>query len=287
MKLGSYLMPGGVSKPFDTASEIIDFFARNFLTHQPQIIETTPRQPQWLAFVRPSPYQTMELHTTLYTADGRTFTKQISETPGSYTYNQIDTSFGACWQEFCEEKGLIPIAYDVFGTSQKAQISGGVTTLIDKPNHPIGQRYLLRKDRMDDQCFGFVNGMGGFDTLMMQGKTILKPEGDVETFTNSEVEKELTNNYTSYWETSTGYIDSERMAAQHQDFIKSRDRWVYRDGEWHRIIVDEYKVEHAARELNAYTFKYHLAERNEQRFYERAELPEPQIIPGEFFPERR
>ena len=55
MKLGSYLMPGGVSKPFDTASEIIDFFARNFLTHQPQIIETTPRQPQWLAFVRPYP----------------------------------------------------------------------------------------------------------------------------------------------------------------------------------------------------------------------------------------
>ena len=287
MKLGSYLMPGGVSKPFDTASEIIDFFARNFLTHQPQIIETTPRQPQWLAFVRPYPYQTMELHTTLYTANGRTFTKQISETPGSYTYNQIDTSFGACWQEFCEEKGLIPIAYDVFGTSQKAQISGGVTTLIDKPNHPIGQRYLLRKDRMDDQCFGFVNGMGGFDTLMMQGKTILKPEGDVETFTNSEVEKELTNNYTYYWETSTGYIDSERMPTQHQDFIKSRDRWVYRDGQWHRIIVDEYKVEHAARELNAYTFKYHLAERNEQRFYERAELPEPQIISGEFFPERR
>lgn len=62
MKLGSYLMPGGLSKPFDTASEIIDFFARNFLTHQPQIIETTPRQPQWLAFVRPYPYQTMELH---------------------------------------------------------------------------------------------------------------------------------------------------------------------------------------------------------------------------------
>lgn len=287
MKLGCYLMPGGVSKPFDTASEIIDFFARNFLTHQPQIIETTPRQPQWLAFVRPYPYQTMELHSTLYTADGRTFTKQISETPGSYTYNQIDTSFGACWQEFCEEKDLIPIAYDVFGTSQKAQISGGGTTLIDKPNHPIGQRYLLRKDRMDDQCFGFVNGMGGFDTLMMQGKTILKPEGDVETFTNSEVEKELTNNYTSYWETSTGYIDSERMAAQYQDFIKSCDRWVYRDGQWHRIIVDEYKVEHAARELNAYTFKYHLAERNELRFYERAELPEPQIIPGEFFPGRR
>lgn len=286
IRLGSYLMPGGVSKPFDTASEIIDFFARNFLTHQPQIIETTPLQPQWLAFVRTYPYQTMELHTTLYTADGRTFTKQISETPGSYTYNQIDTSFSACWQEFCKEKDLVPIAYDVFGTSQKAQISDGVTTLIDKPNHPIGQRYLLRKARMDDQCFGFVNGMGGFDTLMMQGRTILKPEGDAETFTNSEVEKELANNYTSYWETSTGYIDSERMAAQYQDFLKSRDRWVCRDGEWHRIIVDEYKAEHTARELNAYTFKYHLAERNERRFYDREELPEPQITPGEFFPER-
>lgn len=277
LTLGCWLMPGGISKSIESNDGLIDFFAQNFLTHQPQIIETTPEQPQWLAFVRPYPYRKMEIFTTLYTADGRRFTKQIYPTPGSYTFNQFDTSFKGVWRKACVQKGLTPIAYDVWGTSAKAEISNGVTNLIEKPNHPIGQRYLLRPARHDDQCFGFVNGMGGFDTLMMRGPVVLKPEGKNETFVNNEVEKELSNGYTSFWEASTGYIDSEREAAQFQDFLKSTDRWVYRGGEWLRIIVDEYKVEHTPRELNAYTFKYHLSERDERRYYDRAELPEVEL----------
>lgn len=275
--LGGWLMPGGISKTITSETGIIDFFGRNFLTHQPQIIETAPDQPQWLAFVRTYPYRKMELHSTLYTADGRKFSKQISTTPDSYTYNQIDTGFNTLWAEFCQEKDLTPIAYDIFGISIKAQISGGVTTLTDKPNHPIGQRYLLRASRQDDQCFGFVNGMGGFDTLMMRGPVMLKPEGEIKTFTNNETEEELFSGYTSFWEASTGYIDSERMAAQYQDFLKSTSRWIYRAGEWKRIVVDEYKLEHTPRELNAYTFKYHLAERDERRYQERTELPEVEL----------
>lgn len=282
--LGGYLMPGGISKTIIYDDEIIDFFARNFLTHQPQIIETTPEQPQWLAFVRPYTYRTMELHSTLYTADGSKFTKQISKTPDQFTYNQIDTSFASLWSAFCQEKKLTPIAYDVSGASIKAQISGGVTTLIPKSYHPITQRYLLRPARHNDLCFGFVNGMGGFDTLMMHGSSVLKPEGENETFINNEIEKELSNGYTSYWEASTGYIDSERAAAQYQDFLKSSDRWIYRAGEWLRIIVDEYKVEHTPRELNAYTFKYHLAEKNERRYFDREVLPKP-TLPSYFFQE--
>lgn len=88
---------------------------------------------------------------------------------------------------------------------------------------------------------------------------------------------ELSNSYTSYWEASTGYIDSPGMAAQYQDFLKSTSHWIYQNDEWLRIIVDEYKLEHSPQELNAYTFKYHLAERNERRFFERNELPEVEL----------
>lgn len=284
VSLGSYLMPGGIAKNIDTVQGRIDFFAQNFLTNQAQIIETTPEQPQWLAFVRPYPYRTMELFSTLYTADGRSYTKKICQTPDSYTFNQIDTSFSGLWSSFSIQKKLMPIAYDVYGMSVMTETLNGVTSLIDKPNHPIGQRYLLRPSRNNDHCFGFVNGMGGFDTLLMHGPVVLKPKGENETFINNKIEKELSNGYTSYWEASTGYIDSERAAAQYQDFLKSSNRWIYRSGEWLRIIVDEYKLEHTPRELNAYTFKYHLAEKNERRYFEREELREP-MMPSSFFKE--
>ena len=276
--LGSWLIPGGIAKSITSETELIDFFARNFLTHQPQIIKTTPDQPQWLAFVRPLQYKTMEIFSILYTADGRKFTKQILETPSiSYSFNQISTSYKDLWEQFCNEKDLDPIAYDVYGSSLKTVSATGGSQIIEKPNHPIGQRYLLRKPRFDEQYFGFVNGMGGFDTIVMTGESILEPEGDVETFTNNRVEEELANDYTSHWEVSTGYLDSEREAAQYQDFLKSQFRYRYRDGIWSRIIVDEYELKHTRGELNDYTFKYHLAERNECRFYERTELPDVEL----------
>ena len=149
---------------------------------------------------------------------------------------------------------------------------------------PYAQRYILRTQRYNDVCFGFTNTLGGFDTLIMQGQIKLKPEGENETFTSNAIEEELTNGYTSYWEASTGYIDSARMAAQYQDFLKSTQRWIYKDSKWLKIIVDEYKAEDSPLELNAYTFKYHLAEKNERRHFERQTLPEP-ALPSEFFKE--
>lgn len=267
------VIPGGIA----ARQEMFDYLLANFLTAQPQILETTPDQPQWLAFVRTqTENETVtetEIRSVLHAADGRTFTKTIGSRPDVNTYNQIDTSFGALWREFCREKVIVPVAYDVFGESVVSR--DGVTTT--ERNRPLGQRYLLRPARYNDRCFGFVNSMGGFDTLMMQGSNVLKPEGETTTFFNNESEKELSNDYTSYWEASTGYIDTERMAAQYQDFLKSCGRWVYSCGVWRRIIVDEYKLEHTPRELNAYTFKYHLAERNEYRNVERTELPDVKL----------
>lgn len=277
LMLSGYLLPGGVSA--GKVSDMIDFLRRNFLTWQPQIIETTRKQPQWLAFVRPSTlFPKFELHSVLHTADGRNYTKQIEPTPEAHTYCQVDTSFSALWEAFCEEKNLAPLSYDVYGEhDQKLVIPDHLPQTLHYSHRPFDQRYILRPARQDDTCFGFANTLGGFDTLMMRGPVMLKPEGEIKTFTSNETEEELFSGYTSFWEASTGYIDSERMAAQYQDFLKSTSRWIYRAGEWKRIVVDEYKLEHTPRELNAYTFKYHLAERDERRYQERTELPEVEL----------
>lgn len=273
----SYIVPGGI----DSGDEIgKEWFARNFLTWQPQILETTPAMPQWLAFVPLAGYGNYTIKSTLYAVNGRVFDKEVCVVTPGYRYVQIDTSFAALWKEFCLEKEIEPFCYDVYGsvTVQEPDVhEGSDRKSVTHDAYPYTQRYRMRPERIDDVCFGFVNTLGGFDTLMMQGKVVLKPEGDIGTFVNGEVEAELANAYTSYWETSSGYLDNERTATQVQDFLKSASRWAYDGSQWRRIIVDEYKVEHTPRELNAYTFKYHLAERNERRYCERVELPDVEL----------
>ena len=131
------------------------------------------------------------------------------------------------------------------------------------PNRPYAQRYILRPERYNDVCFGFENTLGAFDTLMLEGKQTYQPEGDISTFKTYTTEKELINDFTSIWEASTGRLETERSANQFQDFLKSTNRYVLMQGIWRRIIVSDYKVKHSRGESNSYTFKYHLADKNE------------------------
>lgn len=265
------IIPGGVNKKYPIAPE---WFPENFLTWQPRIVETTTNHPQWLACAVRSNSARITFRSILYAANGCSYEKEfyfnLDPFYAMYTFCQVSTDFKSLWGEFCEEKNIDPICYDVFGDGY----NGGDTTTTTRQSP---QRYILRPERSNDICFGFVNTLGGLDTLMMDGKMVLKPEGENTTFVNNGKEYELSNGYTSFWEVSTGNIDTARMAAQFQDFLKSTDRWVFTDSQWLKIIVDEYKVEHTPRELNAYSFKYHMAEKDEQRYYERTDLPEVEL----------
>lgn len=260
------IIPGGIDA---NMPDMTDYLARNFLTWQPQVIDTTPAQPQFLALVKSDRYTKTELHSTLVASNGATYTKMIDSIASPLIYAQIDTSFAKIWADFCTSNNLVPISYDVFG---KSYLPNNPTPEM----RPFSQRYIIRKAQHNDTCFGFINTLGGFDTLMMQGQIVLKPEGESETFTNNEQEAELLNGYKSFWEVSTGSIETNLMAAQYQDFLKSTNRWIYRNG-WQKIIIDEYKVEHTPLELNAYTFKFHMAEKNERRYFDREELPAPTL----------
>lgn len=260
------LIPGGIAA---NMSDMADYLSRNYLTWQPQVIDTTPAQPQFLALVKSDRYTKTELHSNLVASNGATFTKIIDSIASPLIYAQIDTSFTKVWADFCTSNNLVPISYDVFG---KSYMPNNPTPEM----RPFAQRYIIRRAQHNDTCFGFINTLGGFDSLMMQGQIVLKPEGESETFTNNEQEAELLNGYKSFWEVSTGSIETNLMAAQYQDFLKSTNRWIYRNG-WQKIIIDEYKVEHTPLELNAYTFKFHMAEKNERRYFDREELPAPTL----------
>ena len=286
------VIPGGTDN-----SKMIDhkWFVRNFLTWQPQIVETTRRQPQWLAYTSPSSiYHTHKISTRLYTSDGRKFEKSIRSDSGETAFfRQVQTTFEHLWGSECETRNLDPVAYDVFGESYRYMESVQSADR-EKPSGPAimpaafvtrwPQRYILRPARYNDVCFGFENTLGGFDTLMLEGKQTYQPEGDITTFKTENTEIELANDFTSIWEANTGRLETERMANQFQDFLKSLNRYVLRSGVWHRIVVSEYKIKHYRGESNGYSFKYHLAERNERRYCERVELPDVEL-PTKFFSE--
>ena len=286
-----YVIPGNTNNLGIITQE---WFTENFLTWQPQIIETTRTQPQWLAFIPVSPFYQYNIQSTLYTRDGRTFTQSFFNIPSGPNFQQFRADFTYLWKSHCIAHDLTPYCYDVFGKGYRIQLNSAVTAESDATptkvmqtvvlNKPFVQRYILRSDRYNDVCFGFENTLGAFDTLMLEGKQAYQPEGDILTFKTYTTEKELINDFTSIWEASTGRLETERAANQFQDFLKSTNRYVLMQGIWRRIIVSDYKVKHSRGESNNYTFKYHLADKNEGRYFNRKSLPEPEL-PTNFFPE--
>lgn len=291
LSTSGYVMPGNTN---DLGIITQEWFTENFLTWQPQVIETTRTQPQWLAFIPVPPFVQYEIQSTLYTKDGRTFTQTFFNIPSGPNFQQFRTDFTYLWKSHCIAHDLVPYCYDVFGKGYRIQLNSALTAKSDATttkviqavalNKPFAQRYILRPDRYNDVCFGFENTLGAFDTLMLEGKQTYQPEGDISTFKTYTTEKELINDYTSIWEASTGRLETERSANQYQDFLKSTNRYVLMKGIWRRIIVSDYKVKHSRGESNSYTFKYHLADKNEGRYFNREELPEPEL-PTNFFPE--
>lgn len=284
LSTSGYVIPGNTN---DLGIITQEWFAENFLTWQPQITETTRIQPQWLAFIPVPSFVQYEIQSTLYTKDGRTFTQTFFNIPSGPNFQQFRADFTYLWKSHCVAHDLDPYCYDVFGKGHRVPINSFVAADSEAApkkviqavalNKPFAQRYILRSDRYNDVCFGFENTLGGFDTLMLEGKQTYQPEGDISTFKTYTTEKELINDYTSIWEANTGRIETERAATQFQDFLKSTNRYVLMQGIWRRVVVSDYKVKHARGESNSYSFKYHLADKNEGHYFNRVELPEVEL----------
>lgn len=257
----------------------LDWWAKNFLTWQPQAVSMPVWQPQWLSLVKLNRNpQILRISSRLYTAEGIERTQDVL-TISEEGISRIDVSFKHLWGHICASEELTPIAYDIYGlglNSASDPDTAGVK------NHPFVQRYVLRPDSVRDRCFLFQNSLGGFDTIIASGLSTLLPEGEIDTFVNQGQEVELNNDFTSVWQQNTGYINSSKIARQWQEFLHSSNRYLYADGGWKRIIVTEYEVKHKEGALNNYTFKYHLAEKDEGNYYDRTELSAPNL-PTDFW----
>ena len=270
------VIAGGVAAPRKVG---LDWWARNFLTWQGQIVTMPAWQPQWLSVVKLNrDPQFLRIKSRLYTAEGIERTQDIF-TASEEGIVRINVSFELLWRNICVSEELTPIAYDIYGLGADS-ISEPDTA--GAKNYPFAQRYILRSGNFRDRCFLFQNSLGGFDTIIASGLSTLLPEGEVDTFINQGREAELSNDYTSIWQQNTGYISSSSIARQWQEFLHSSNRYLYADGEWKQIIVTEYEVKHKEAALNSYTFKYHLSEKDEGNYYDRAELPEPEL-PTDFW----
>ena len=64
LSTSGYVIPGNTN---DLGIITQEWFAENFLTWQPQVIETTRTQPQWLAFIPVPPFYQYNIQSTLYT----------------------------------------------------------------------------------------------------------------------------------------------------------------------------------------------------------------------------
>ncbi len=239
----------------------------NFLTWQPQEVSMPRWQPQWLSIVNPTTNATMPIHSKVYTAEGIQHTIKIADIPAEARLD-MNVSFDELWSGWLSGKDITPIAYDVYG----------------QDNQPYAQRYTLRENRYSDRCFIFQNTLGGLDSIVANGETTLAPDGDITTFINDNIEGVVSNTYTSIWEQTTGYISSERIARQWKEFFGAKYCYLYiaESTEWMPIIVEDYTIKEVKGSINSYTFKYHLAKRNEGAIFSREQLPEPNL-PTQYF----
>lgn len=270
------VIAGGVKTPHIVG---LDWWAKNFLTWQGQIVTMPAWAPQWLSLVKlDRDPQILRIKSHLYTAEGIERTQDIF-TASEEGIIRINVSFELLWRNVCVSEELTPIAYDIYGLGLNS-VSEPDTA--GAKNYPFAQRYILRSSNFRDRCFLFQNSLGGFDTIIASGLSTLLPEGEIDTFVNQGHEEELSNDYTSIWQQNTGYIYSSGVAQQWKEFLHSSNRYLYTDGDWKRIVVTEYEIKHKEATLNSYTFKYHLSEKDEGNYYDRAELPEPEL-PTDFW----
>lgn len=131
------------------------------------------------------------------------------------------------------------------------------------------RRYIVAKDSGNVKAFLFRNTLGGYDTIYSTGEIRTELKTETAPFTNGNIEKEVTNDAVESWEVDSGYIATRREYTQWQDFLSSSDRYeIDREGNIHRIVIENAEAENTWQELATVKFTYHLSKKRTGRHYE-------------------
>ncbi len=120
-------------------------------------------------------------------------------------------------------------------------------------------RYIVNRGKCD--VFKFYGSFGLLETIYATGSRKSEVETETRTFVNDGVERELVNDSRIVHETFTGWLAGADEVRFWQEFFSSAERYAVTDGVSRRIIIDEIDSESTAGELNAFSFKWHYADK--------------------------
>ena len=235
-----------------------DFLTSNFLTWQPQTVETGYSQPQWLTYYNPGA-ASVSIKVKFYTKAGGSTVKSLA-TVAAKSCISVNVQFARI---FALDEGDNYGYYDIYVENS----AGTRLTYV--------QRYVLRDEDRNIRCFVFMNSLGGVDCAAFNGHNTYSPR---HTYTNAQYSEESIaaniDTERSYTQ-STGYVD-ERSAQWLDDMFNSYGCYVVEEGVVRPIVLDEATVSHNHTEqLHSFEFSYKLSDSSTLLNLPRAEvLPE-------------
>ena len=122
-------------------------------------------------------------------------------------------------------------------------------------------RYFVHRGKAD--TFQFYGSFGVLETIYATGNRKTELSTETASFTNGGIEQELTNDSRLIHETFTGWLASADEVRFWQEFFSSAKRYAVVDGVSRRIVIDEVDSEGTEGELNAFSFKWHYADKHD------------------------
>lgn len=153
-------------------------------------------------------------------------------------------------KSLAEAKGcpdLHILAFDVFSETEDGVRSDVMRYVVDYEEHDV---------------FRFRGNLGALETIYACGRKKSELISETAGFVNGDVEQELTNDSHVQHETFSGWQDSAEKVRFWQEFFSSSERYAVIDGVSRRIVVDEIDSESTEGELNAFSFKWHYADKH-------------------------
>lgn len=146
-------------------------------------------------------------------------------------------------------------AYDIWAETSLTDDDGNVTSVVKSEV----LRFIVPDRKVS--TFEFLSSVGMIEPIYAMGSKKLEVETETRTFVNDGVERELANDSRLVHETFTGWLASADEVRFWQEFFSSAERYAVIDGVSRRIVVDEVDSESTEGELNAFSFKWHYADK--------------------------
>src|SRR5690606_18469058 len=104
--------------------------------------------------------------------------------------------------------------------------------------------------------FLYLNRLGGWDSIVMDGQRSTDTRADIASAIFTDRILEYNNEASLQQQKNSGYIRSEEHRRQLVDFLQSKQRYHFHDGELHPIVVSNPQFDHARGTLGSFNFDF-------------------------------